>query len=303
MTNKNILIIYNPISSAGNCMKTAEKLALYLQSHGYKSSCLESRRTIEEYAKISNEIEECFCLIVIGGDGTLRTLLPLLAKSKTAVYMIPGGNESLFARVQGMKNDFSYLLSLLEKDKFSQQYFGSIESKSDKSKEPFFTMASMGLDSLTVKRIGKRKGAVNDLIYAWHGFWAFLKLKHPVISLTIDAKEVINKQEGYFIIANNSLYAKDLILVPEASVTKNALHVAFLPNAGIKEEIIKGLCMILQKPLSLPFKYYSGKDFVLTLHSNSFPIQVDGDYFKNQDLLKGESLRFFVNEDALNVLK
>jgi diacylglycerol kinase (ATP) len=302
MTNKSIVIIYNPISSAGNCKQTARKLASYIEQHGYKSSCLESRRTIEEYAKITNSIEQCFCLIVVGGDGTLRTLLPLLAKSKTPVYMIPGGNESLFAKVQGMKNDFSYLLSLLEKERFSKQFFGSIESKADNSTEPFFTMASMGLDSLTVKSIGKRKGAVNDLIYAWHGFWAFLKLKHPAISLTVDGREVIVKKKGYFIIANNSTYAKDLVLVPEASATKDSLQVAFLPNAGIKDEIIKGLCMLLKKPLNLPFEYYSGKDIVLSLNSNSFPIQVDGDYFKNRDLLKEESLRFFINEDELIIL-
>ena len=72
--------------------------------------------------------------------------------------MIPGGNESLFARTYGMSARADDLLQAIAAGNCLQQYYGLISGQCIKGNKPFFNMASMGLDSLTVKNIGKRTG-------------------------------------------------------------------------------------------------------------------------------------------------
>jgi len=298
----NILIFYNPISSAGNTEKTAKHLEAELKAHGKYVQVYPSEKKTKGYKSLKQEIIACDLVIIVGGDGTVRKLLTVINKTETPVYVIPGGNESLFARTYNMSANSDALLQAISQGNCLKQYYGLISGTDIKGKKPFFNMASMGLDSLTVKNIGKRKGPLNDSIYAWHGLKALCSLHHPTVSIRVDDKTIVDRESGYIIVANSSAYAKNLQLVPDANPSKQELVAGFLPGAKHRHELIKAMKILQRKPANLPLQYFSGKMIACTVHGAAYPLQVDGDYFRNRDIQSESTISFNISTNPIQVL-
>ena len=297
-----ILILYNPISSAGNTEETAKRMETELAYHRKNVAVHRSEKKTKAYKRIKDTIAASDLVVVVGGDGTVRKLLGIVDQTKTPIYVVPGGNESLFARTYGMSASPDDLLQTIAAGNCLQQYYGVITGQGIKGKKPFFHMASMGLDSLTVKYIGKRKGPLNDSIYVWHGLKALCALHHPIVSVSVDGQLVIDHESGYIIVANSSAYAKNLQLVPAANPSTDELVVGFLPGARHQHELIKAIKILQRKPANLPLQYFSGKQIACTLHAQSYPLQVDGDYFRNRDIQAGNTVEFTTSKEPIHVL-
>lgn len=299
---KKILILYNPISSAGNTAELASDFEDFFIRQHLSVSVYETVKKMKSYQHIAADIVASNLIVVIGGDGTVRKLLPLLSQTHTPVYVVPGGNESLIARFYGMTTQCADLLQAMTAGNYLEQYYGLISGEGIQGRKPFFIMASMGFDSLTIKRIGKRKGPINDAVYVWCGLNALVSLHHPVISVIVDGDTVIDQQSGYLIVANSAAYARNLQLVPEANPSKKELVLGFLPKAKHQHEFIKLARMLQHKPAGLPMQYFSGKQITLTLHYPSYPLQVDGDYFRNRDIQADSTIEFSIHPDPIRVL-
>jgi diacylglycerol kinase family enzyme len=299
---KQVLIIFNPISSAGNTIALADELEKTLTSHGISVKVSESEKKMRGYRRMATDIVESDLVVVVGGDGTVRKLLRSLSRAQKPVYVVPGGNESLFARSYKMSANADDLLQAIALGKYQEQYYGLISGNGIQGKKPFFIMASMGLDSLTVKRIGKRTGPLNDAIYAWQGIAALVSLHHPTVTIAVDGRMVIDRESGYVIVANSSAYAKNLMLVPTASPSTNELVVGFLPASQRRHELIKALKILQHKPANLPLQYFAGVNISLTLHEPNYPLQVDGDYFRDRDIRAGSTIEFSVSPKPIRVL-
>ncbi|MDR4516494.1 MAG: NAD(+)/NADH kinase [Nitrosomonas sp.] len=299
---QNVLILYNPISSAGNTEEIAKRMEIELTFHGKNVAVHPSEKKTKAYKSMKDTIAGSDLVVIVGGDGTIRKLLGIINKTETPVYAIPGGNESLFARTYGMSAQADDLLRAIAAGNCLQQYYGVISGQDIKGKKPFFNMASMGLDSLTVKNIGKRKGPLNDSIYVWHGLKALCALHHPIVSVSVDGQLVIDHASGYIIVANSSAYAKNLQLVPDANPSKSELVVGFLPGARHQHELIKAMKILQRKPANLPMQYFSGKSIACTLHAQAYPLQVDGDYFRNRDIQAGNTVEFTISNSPIHVL-
>ncbi len=302
LSAKKVLIIFNPISSARNSRVLAYKFAESLSILGIAVQVCESEKKMKSYLRIVADIAAHNLLVVIGGDGTIRKLLPIISKTETPVYMVPGGNESLFAHSYGMSANVEDLLRALAHGKCVEQYYGLIGGHGIQGRKPFFIMASMGFDSLTVKRIGKRKGPINDSTYVWCGLSALVSLHHPIVTITVDGQTVVEHQSGYVIVANSPAYARNLQLVPTANPSVNEFVIGFLPGARRHHELIKIWRMLQRKPAGLPLRYFSGKNITLTLHEAAYPLQVDGDYFRNRDIEAGSTLEFSISPKPIRVL-
>lgn len=299
---KKVLIIFNPISSAGNTETLAYEFGEFLTHHGIDVEVCESEKKMKSYKRIAADIAMRDLLVVVGGDGTVRKLLPLLSKTDTPVYVVPGGNESLFARSYGMSANAEDLLQAVAHGKCLEQFYGLISGNGIQGGKPFFIMASMGFDSLTIKQIGKRKGPINDSTYVWCGLSALVSLHHPTVTISIEGQTVIDHKSGYIIVANSPAYARNLQLVPGASPSVNELVIGFLPGARRQHELIKTLRMLQHKPAGLPLQYFSGRNISLTLHAPSYPLQVDGDYFRNRDIEAGSTIKFSISPKPIRVL-
>ena len=122
---KNISVIYNPISGKGQAKHLAENhIIKFLEKNGFNTQLFQSKKNPQEYINEISNFNSCDLIIVIGGDGTLLGLLPLLPQTQIPVYMIPAGNESLFAQIYHMDRDENLLLQAIKENKCGHNGYG-----------------------------------------------------------------------------------------------------------------------------------------------------------------------------------
>jgi len=237
-------IIFNPISGSGRAAKFAEHIRAVLEQNNFRPVLRESQRSYERQ-ELSTFLEGLHALIVVGGDGTLMPLLEALAESRVAVSMFPAGNESLFARLFGMKADDADLLARLRLPDAEKHFYGIVNGK------PFFSMVSVGLDADVVTLLSEmRCGPVGTKGYVKPLMTALRKFRVPTLTVKTKERTLIDRREGYLNIANCAEYARSLCLVPEAASTKPELHARFYPHQSKFFYFRWLLPLLLRRPLT-----------------------------------------------------
>lgn len=267
-----VLVLYNPISGAGQGAKMAETFAAEFGKNGVNVTVRASSARYQP-GELEQELAGKDLALVIGGDGTIMGTLSGLAYSKTPVYMVPAGNESLFSKLFEMSKDTGAVLDRLQTGNPVEHYHGTAIDR------PFFLMFSVGFDAAVLETIGERSGPSSNLMYLKAGMKALFNYHTPEITLKVDGKEVISGEKGYLIIANTSSYGRNLNLVPEASSKENELQARFFPQTGILPELEKGMRMAFRIPANLNgSRLYTGSEFELSVSNKPCAAQADGEY-------------------------
>lgn len=268
---QNIGLVFNPISGRGIGQSRAESIAQLLDRDGFSPQLIQSQRCYDAQS-IQSKLAAIDLAIVIGGDGTMMGLLPHLSKSRTPVYMAPTGNESLFSRAFKMTADYPHIAAAIRHGSLEEHSFGILNGR------PFFTMASIGLDSMVVSDISlNRTGPIGHIGYFLPTLRRMLTYTPPEISLAVDGNEIVHKERGYLIVANSPEYALGLNLVPEANSKAPELAVRFFPKGDlfrlftIAAGRLCGFESALQESIFTRGKHFEIKS------SLPCPIQADGE--------------------------
>lgn len=266
-------VIYNPNSGSGKAQHTAENICEQLQAIGIDTILRKSDRYYES-SEIDAYLNQLDFVMVAGGDGTLMSLLKPLARSGTPVYMLPSGNESLFARNFQMLSKTDIVIAVLQKPTLSRHHFGIVNGR------PFFSMMSVGFDSEVVGYIDSyRNGPIGRIGYTVPIIRNYLLHRSPQLTLIADGNKVISSEKGYLIIANSNVYAGKLFLVPEADSHKDVLVSRFFP----RHDRLDVMNWLLRYALGLSVnlmrsQLFTAKQFEVILEDTEYPIQADGDY-------------------------
>jgi diacylglycerol kinase (ATP) len=267
-------IMYNPISGYGKGKKNSIEIKKALEEVGIS---VELRQTEKTYNpdEISSFIKSIDLLLVAGGDGSIGGLLSSLNDNPIPTYLIPSGNESLFARSFGMSKKSVDIMAAIRQATVSEHYYGLCGER------PFFIMASLGFDSKIISRIAQtRKSAIGHMGYVVPTIKELLTFKTPKITLEVDGKLCVDDQYGYLIIANRPDYALRMNPTPEAKSIVPELTARFFPNHSVLASLQWLTYALLggQIPIERG-KLYSGKTFRVSVSNlENFPIQIDGEY-------------------------
>lgn len=281
LNQRTVAIIFNPISGRGRARLLACDAKSALERRGVRVRLGESKRSYirGELAPLLDGVEALF---MAGGDGTLMALIPEIVRSKLPVYLIPSGNESLFARGFGMRADVGSVCAALESGSVSEHFYGLCNGR------PFFSMASVGFDSEVIAHIARfRTGPIGKHGYALPVVACLLKHVAPEITLAVDGKEVLRDARGYLIVANSPEYASSLRLVPEADSRIRELCARFYPGHGT----LQCLGWIGRYALGQPVAtgqstLFRGIRFEIKVGNPlSYPLQTDGEEAKTAPAL------------------
>lgn len=266
-------IIYNPSSGSGKAQRTAEAVRDELMTHGMDVILRKSSRE-NDPVEMDAFLKQLDFVMVAGGDGTIMGLLQPLARTGTPVFMLPSGNESLFARSFRMRSQAASVLAALQQPKLSWHYFGLVNGRS------FFTMLSIGFDAEVVEYIDSyRNGPIGHAGYIVPVVHNFLEHRRPRITLIADGKKVLDGRKGYLIIANSHEYAGNLGLVPEANSGQNMLHARFFPGHDRLNVVNWLVKYALRWPINLTgSKLYQAKCFEVSTAEQDYPMQADGEF-------------------------
>lgn len=269
-----LLIVFNPIAGSGKGSALTERYRNSLERVGYHVAIVESRANYSD-AEADSLLAQRDAVIVVGGDGTLQTLLPHLARLKKPVYMLPAGNESLFAREFGMVAEMKPLEQALAQGLLSPCYFGYA------GKRPFFHMASVGFDADVVFRISQtRRGPIGHSGYFLPTLATFFRQTPPRITLKVDGAPKLSGERGFLIVANTPAYAARMLFVPEADSKSPLLYARFFPLESTVGFALLALQSRFSKATNWPScQLYKGREFVVSTDNlEGVPTQADGDY-------------------------
>jgi YegS/Rv2252/BmrU family lipid kinase len=156
---------------------------------------------------------------VAGGDGTVNAAVQHLAKTNTALGIIPQGTANNFANALRLPLDLPSALRVLREGKVQEVDLGFAHGK-------YFTEAAgVGLfaDALTLYG-GSNKNPFKGL---YTMFRLLLSLRASRIRLTVDGK-VVGERAVMCTVANTFRMANALPVAPEARITDGLLDIVIL---------------------------------------------------------------------------
>jgi diacylglycerol kinase family enzyme len=228
----------------------------------------------------------------MGGDGTVNEVANGLARSTTALAVLPGGSTNVFARTLGFVNEpveaTGQLLSALGRRSIRRVGLGNVNGR-------FFCFhVGMGYDAAVVEQV-ERRGQLKR--YLGHPLFAYAAIdtwirrfdrKRPAFRVEFGDSNV----DGFFAVCLNTdpytyLGSRPLSLVPEASLDR-PLGTVVLKSLGLRPTM---------RVLAAAFRgggrlaKVTTADVRQDLHSlrvvgyRPFPWQVDGDHLGDAEVL------------------
>ena len=271
-------IIANPWSGRGSGERLAESLERFLIARGYSVTRRPSAAHYDGDA-IDNFCRAVDAIVAIGGDGTIAKLLSVASRTNCPLYMLPAGNESLFARAFGMRADFAHIEQALRCGSIVNRHFGYV------GETPFFLMVSVGFDAMVVELLSrKRNGPVGTRGYLLPTGRTFLSYRPPIFTVKVDGETVVDREAGYFIVANSREYARRLDPVPNASSANPLLQAKFFPNFSRRSVVRSVVAAGLKRPMGVEGRSFAGRQFEIATVPES-PVQADGDFAATTPIL------------------
>lgn len=220
-----IILVVNPKSGRGTGHKLCVELGNELRFRGHDI----------EVVRIGSEsivgdifvarIESAHRIVVIGGDGTVHHLLPVLSGLETPMYHLGTGTANLIAHEFGMSKNPKIVADHLEQN--AEPFFADLPTCNG---IPFLLMVSVGIDASVIHRLEKISSKKR-------GYRAYIKpvlqeLRSPRIgrtSLCINNDEHFEIQQQTVVISNCKSYGGGFNPSPKAKPNDQKIHVAIIP--------------------------------------------------------------------------
>lgn len=281
MGRKSVGICYNPIAGKGRAVTQSKDLAGFLEQKGFSVS-LECSDAEGDRQKVKSLAQSVDVLVVAGGDGTLLRMLPGLIECETPIYMLPVGNESLFAREFAMSSTSEEIAETFQNGIISRHSVPTCNGN------PFFSMASVGFDSCVIQRVATlRKGPIRHRGYLRSILTELSNHTPPCLSVYVDGECVVKSARGFVIAANNKQYALGIRFVPEADSSRSNLTVRFFPYRnvfGLISVAVSRACGCSIDQARCPV--FSGQEIrIETESSELYPVQADGEFLGETPVL------------------
>ena len=228
-------------------------------------------------------------VVVLGGDGTVNEAANGLARSHTALAVLPGGSTNVFARTLGFPNDpieaTAVVLEALEARSIERVGLGVANGRY------FCFHVGFGFDAALVEQVEKRAGLKR---WAGHPLFMYAGLdtlfrhydtRHPHFSVTYPDGHRVD--DGYFAVCCNTnpytfIGNKPFDIAPDATLD-NGLTMVTVRSlradraARILYRALKGEGALQRDP-AIDYRPDVDALVVEGIDGRPFPYQLDGDY-------------------------
>ncbi|WP_239616132.1 diacylglycerol/lipid kinase family protein [Cohnella mopanensis] len=269
-----LLFVVNENSGNGRGRKIWAKVEEQLQNRGTDHIKVVANSEMEAITQVS-ELLACNnvrTIAAIGGDGTLHSLLPLLAEANIPFGLIPSGSGNDSARSLGIPKDPIKALEIILAGQTLK--IDLLETKSDNGhKQLTLTAVAVGLDAAVADDVNRssykgwcNKLGIGSLAYVIGLLRAMASFKPAPIKVTLDGNVHEFKNGWLSAVSNVSTYGGGLKICPTAQPNDGHLHVCIVHDCSV-------LRMLLIFPTVLWGKHIRFRRFVTTLSGNAVSIE------------------------------
>ena len=293
-----VLLLYNPTATTTN-PRVRDEIAHQLGRASTLEVAPTKQRDHASYLAAGAAHEGVDVVVTLGGDGTVNEAIQGLARTDTALGIIPGGSTNVWARSLGLPNDpraaTEQLVELLGAQQRRRVNLGTANGRY------FCFSAGYGFDAAAVREVERRhrlKRTVRQASFLWAGLVALLRGYDPRSADITVRTGSSEPQDGC-----------------KAAVCCNSRPYTFLgpwaadlcPGADLDGDIdvtaltrlsVPGLLRLARVALSggdvgtLPSVRLWHDEADVTLSSDEpLPLQVDGDYVGDETVVEIRSAR------------
>jgi diacylglycerol kinase (ATP) len=306
------LLLYNPAAGRVSVRPFLRGILRPLNAAGWQIDVVETLSSAHTTRAARQAVSENYeAIFTIGGDGTIGHVTAGLIGSETALAPIPGGTANVWGLEQGMK-PFTWYRWWALKDN-ARLLANSLAQRVDVglcNDRPFLLWAGIGLDALTIHKMGPRSRFVKYLSVpqffattVWEAtFWHGMDL-HVVA----DGKQI----DGHFLLAvatNVRHYAGGMtVLSPDAYLDDGRMDLWLFSGNNMADafrhffDMLGGRHLTSEQARCLPFQN-------ATINSQeAFSIQMDGEPMgggqRAELSVRSRALKVLMPRKALHLLK
>ncbi len=225
-------IIANPKAGSGRAERHAIDLECLLQERGVSATRVVPRTSIEARTVAKDAIlAGSECLVVAGGDGSLRNILDIVANSTAALALLPTGRGNDFAKAVCGKITPERMAASIAAGQTIPVDLGSVNGK------PFATVAGCGLDA-EVGRLTADGSAVAGIGgYLIQALKSIRTFKGYPVRVEVDGKLVSDGDTTLVACANIETYGGGFRIAPGADFADGKLEVCVVKQVGRLEAL------------------------------------------------------------------
>jgi diacylglycerol kinase (ATP) len=271
-----VWIFANPIAGRGRGLKIAKRLEKRLQSDGFAPRVFLDRADQIPDDEITSGARAA---IVIGGDGTLRTVADRLTSARTTPPpLLPIGLGTANLMVRHL--ELGWEDELLEVDVSAALKVGKVRDldAARANGRLFLLMVGIGFDAHIVHELDRlRTGPIGWINYLQPAALALHAYEYRPLRVCVDGNEVWSGRRGLAFIGNIREYGTGFPVLPFARPDDGLLDICVLPCASRAELIQLFLNAITGEHVRADGAVYLKGRTARIESEGSVPVQIDGD--------------------------
>lgn len=270
LSPRKFCILANPLAAGARAMKLLPKVEQALTSAHVDFKTVIASDIPHAKAIIRSATTLGECVVVFGGDGSIRTAAHQLVHSNGLLAILPAGRGNDFARMLNYPLNPVDSCHVLSRGQEKTIDIGVV------NQHAFLTICTIGLDA-AVNELANRIHFINGpAVYLFSGLFVLPRWKPKHFHLIIDGQEF--EHFGHSVaIANGKYYGGGMKLAPDASISD-----------GILDVILIGMISKYRLLLNLP-RLYKGTHIaeegvriirgrhIIIRATNELPVYADGD--------------------------
>lgn len=276
-----LVLFANPIAGRGRGQAIAEMLSQSLSRQGWivhQFTQHPEQATRQTFLGDGN----VRAVIVIGGDGTIRTVAgrmhATLAEQSDIIplLIIPMGTANLLGLHLGIQWNRSNL---------AEQVLATLEARNIKpfdaaiaNGQIFLAVAGVGLDATIVHELARiRKGPIEKASYLYPAARALAQFKFSNLTITVDGNPVFESGRAMVFVGNILEYGTGFPLLPMARPDDGQLDLCIIPCHRKSDLLTIFLHAAAGEHLQGEDVIYARGQHILITSEKPLPAQIDGE--------------------------
>jgi len=208
-------------------------------------------------------------LLIYGGDGTIRSLLPQVIQSRVPVALLPAGTANVLARELEIPRDPLRAINVLKKGRRRTVFLGK------GGDQYFHLMTGIGLDGYVIQQTNERlKKAMGRGAFWMAGLRSFWDYPLKPFEIELDGESL---EATFAVVSNSKYYGGQLLIAPDANVSENCLDACIFTSTS-RTRFFRYLFGALRgEHVHYPDVVYRKVSGVKVHGNGNLPVQMDGD--------------------------
>lgn len=225
------IVLLNPQAAGGRAAALAGPMRAWLAEHAPDVLLIESD-SIERSRAALQCLPRSSRVVLVGGDGTLHHMLPVLLTHRLALGVVPMGGGNDAARALGVHTlPWTAALELALRGPTRRMDVG--ELLLPQGRVPFISSLAVGFDAAVAARAGRGPARLGGLArYLWATLAELLALRHHTLRLRADETLVHDGRALFTSVFNTPTYGSGMPAMPPARIADAKLDLLVAGDFG-----------------------------------------------------------------------